>query len=186
MGANFDWTDMSILTLLAYFHRTGRDDFKAAGTTNPLIINRPAMENFTPYSALAGGALIGLASALLMLLIGRIAGISGIIGNAFPPYKRSDVGWSLFFLVGLLLGPLSARLINGDVTDIRIDTPLPVLIIAGLLVGYGTGLGGGCTSGHGVCGQARLSPRSLTATLAFMVVAGITVYIVRHLLVTGD
>jgi uncharacterized membrane protein YedE/YeeE len=144
------------------------------------------MENFTPYSALAGGALIGLASALLMLLIGRIAGISGIIGNAFPPYKRNDVGWSLFFLVGLLLGPLSARLIDGNVTDIRIDTPLPVLIIAGLLVGYGTGLGGGCTSGHGVCGLARLSPRSLAATLVFMIVAGITVFIMRHVVGAGD
>jgi uncharacterized membrane protein YedE/YeeE len=121
-----------------------------------------------------------------MLLIGRIAGISGIIGNAFPPYKSGNVGWSLFFLVGLLLGPLSARLIDGNVTDIRIDTPLPVLIIAGLLVGYGTGLGGGCTSGHGVCGLARLSPRSLAATLVFMVVAGITVYIVRHLIGAGD
>jgi uncharacterized membrane protein YedE/YeeE len=144
------------------------------------------MENFTPYSALAGGALIGLASALLMLLIGRIAGISGIIGNVFPPYKSGDVGWSLFFLVGLLLGPLSSRLIDSNSADIRIDTPLPVLIIAGLLVGYGTGLGGGCTSGHGVCGMARLSPRSIAATLVFMIVAGITVYIVRHVVGAGN
>ncbi len=143
------------------------------------------MENFTPYSALAGGALIGLAAALLMLFNGRIAGISGIIGNLLPPYQRSNVGWSLFFLGGLLLGALSSRLFDKNLTDIRIDMPLPVLLIAGLLVGYGTGLGGGCTSGHGVCGLARLSPRSAVATVVFMVVAGITVFIVRHLIGTG-
>ncbi|MDD5412703.1 MAG: YeeE/YedE family protein [Methylobacter sp.] len=138
------------------------------------------MENFTPYSALVGGALIGLSAALLMLLNGRIAGISGIIGRALPPHQRGDIGWRLFFLTGLLLGPLSSRLVVGNSDNIRIDTPLPVLIIAGLLVGYGTSLGSGCTSGHGVCGLARLSPRSAAATLIFMFVAGITVYIVRH------
>lgn len=143
------------------------------------------MENFTPYSALAGGALIGLSAALLMLLNGRIAGISSILGKAFPPSQRGDVLWRLFFLAGLVLGPLIARLIDGKLADIQIDTPLPVLIIAGLLVGYGTSLGGGCTSGHGVCGLARLSPRSVTATVVFMVVAGLTVYTVRHLLGTG-
>jgi hypothetical protein len=143
------------------------------------------MENFTPYSALAGGALIGVSAALLMLLNGRLAGISGIIGRALPPYQREDIGWRLFFLTGLLLGPLSARLVGGNLADIRIDASLPVLIIAGLLVGYGTGLGGGCTSGHGVCGLARFSPRSAAATLVFMAVAGITVYIVRHWIGAG-
>ena len=138
------------------------------------------MENFTPYPALAGGALIGLSASLLMLLNGRIAGISGIIGRALPPHQRGDIGWRLFFLTGLLLGPLSSRLVVGNSDNIRIDTPLPVLIIAGLLVGYGTSLGSGCTSGHGVCGLARLSPRSAAATLIFMFVAGITVYIVHH------
>lgn len=138
------------------------------------------MENFTPYPALAGGALIGLSASLLMLLNGRIAGISGIIGRALPPHQRGDIGWCLFFLTGLLLGPLSSRLVVGNSDNIRIDTPLPVLIIAGLLVGYGTSLGSGCTSGHGVCGLARLSPRSAAATLIFMFVAGITVYIVHH------
>jgi len=138
------------------------------------------MENFTPYSALAGGALIGLSAAFLMLLNGRIAGISGIIGRVLPPHQHGDIGWRLFFLTGLLLGPLSSRLVDGNVANIRMDTPLPVLVIAGLLVGYGTGLGGGCTSGHGICGLARLSPRSAAATLTFMVVAGITAYIVRH------
>ena len=102
------------------------------------------MENFTPYSALAGGALIGLSAALLLLLNGRIAGISGIFGKVFPPYQPGDVGWRLFFLGGLVFGPLISWLIDGKLADIRIDTPLPVLVIAGLLVGYGTSLGGGC------------------------------------------
>ena len=144
------------------------------------------MENFTPYSALAGGALIGLSAALLLLLNGRIAGISGIIGRALPPHQRGDVGWRLFFLAGLLFGPLILRLADGNVANIGIDTPWPILIIAGLLVGYGTGLGNGCTSGHGVCGLARLSPRSAAATVVFMAVAGITVYIVRHWLGAED
>lgn len=144
------------------------------------------MENFTPYSALAGGTLIGLSAALLMLLNGRIAGISGIFGKVFPPYQRGDVLWRVFFLGGLMLGPLISWLIDGKLADIRIDTPLPVLLIAGLLVGYGTSLGGGCTSGHGVCGLARLSPRSVAATVVFMVVAGMTVYSVRHWVGAGD
>ena len=138
------------------------------------------MENFTPYSALIGGALIGLSAALLLFLNGRIAGISGIVSKALFPEQRGDVGWRLFFLAGLVLGPLVSRLIDGNAVLFRIETSLPVLVIAGLLVGYGTGLGGGCTSGHGICGLARLSPRSALATVVFMVVAGITVYIVRH------
>lgn len=121
-----------------------------------------------------------------MLLNGRIAGISGIIGKALPPYHRGDIGWRLFFLTGLLLGSLGSRLVEGNAGNIHIDTSLPVLAIAGLLVGYGTGLGGGCTSGHGVCGLARLSARSAAATLVFMIAAGITVYIVRHWIGTGD
>ena len=138
------------------------------------------MENFTPYSALIGGALIGLSAALLLFLNGRIAGISGIVSKALFPEQRGDMGWRLFFLVGLVLGPLVSRLIDGNAVLFRIETSLPVLVIAGLLVGYGTGLGGGCTSGHGICGLARLSPRSALATVVFMVVAGMTVYIVRH------
>ena len=138
------------------------------------------MENFTPYSALIGGALIGLSAALLLFLNGRIAGISGIVGKALFPEQRGDVSWRMYFLVGLLLGPLVSRLIDGNAVLFRIETSLPVLVIAGLLVGYGTSLGGGCTSGHGICGLARLSPRSALATVVFMVVAGMTVYIVRH------
>ena len=138
------------------------------------------MENFTPYSALIGGALIGLSAALLLFLNGRIAGISGIVGKALFPEQRGDVSWRMFFLAGLLLGPLVSRLIEGNAVLFRIETSLPVLVIAGLLVGYGTSLGGGCTSGHGICGLARLSARSALATVVFMVVAGMTVYIVRH------
>ena len=138
------------------------------------------MENFTPYSALIGGALIGLSAALLLFLNGRIAGISGIVGKALYPEQRGDVGWRMFFLAGLIVGPLVLRWINGNAVLFRLETPLPVLVIAGLLVGYGTSLGGGCTSGHGICGLARLSPRSALATVIFMVVAGMTVYIVRH------
>ena len=138
------------------------------------------MENFTPYSALIGGALIGLSAALLLFLNGRIAGISGIVGKALFPEQRGDVSWRMYFLVGLLLGPLVSRLIDGNAVLFRIETSLPVLVIAGLLVGYGTSLGGGCTSGHGICGLARLSPRSALATVVFMVAASITVYIVRH------
>jgi len=138
------------------------------------------MENFTPYSALIGGALIGLSAALLLFLNGRIAGISGIVGKALFPEQRGDVSWRMYFLAGLLLGPLISRLIDGNAVLFRIETSLPVLVIAGLLVGYGTSLGGGCTSGHGICGLARLSPRSALATVVFMVVAGMTVYIVRH------
>jgi uncharacterized membrane protein YedE/YeeE len=138
------------------------------------------MENFTPYSALIGGALIGLSAALLLFLNGRIAGISGIVGKALFPEQRGDVGWRMFFLAGLVLGPLVLRLINGNAVLFRIETSLPVLVLAGLLVGYGTSLGVGCTSGHGICGLARLSPRSALATVIFMIVAGMTVYIVRH------
>ena len=138
------------------------------------------MENFTPYSALIGGALIGLSAALLLFLNGRIAGISGIVGKALYPEQRGDVGWRMFFLAGLVLGTLVLRLINGNAVLFHIETSLPVLVIAGLLVGYGTSLGGGCPSGHGICGLARLSPRSALATVIFMVVAGMTVYIVRH------
>ncbi|TAN64682.1 MAG: YeeE/YedE family protein, partial [Methylobacter sp.] len=101
------------------------------------------MENFSPYSALSGGLLIGLSAALLMLLNGRIAGISGIISRTLPPYQRGDTAWRVFFLTGLLLGSLGSRLVDQNVADIRIDTPLSVLLIAGLLVGYGTSLGSG-------------------------------------------
>ncbi|WP_442498009.1 YeeE/YedE family protein [Methylobacter sp. sgz302048] len=137
------------------------------------------MENFTPYSALAGGGLIGLSAGLLWLFNGRVAGISGITGGLFSSRSR-DIGWRLCFLAGLLLGPLMFRAVGDETASLHISPSLAVLSIAGLLVGYGTGLGNGCTSGHGICGLTRLSPRSVAATLTFMTVAAVTVYIVRH------
>ena len=132
----------------------------------------------TVLSALGGGALIGLAAALLLFTNNRTAGISGIAAGILPPWQR-DTGWRLWFLAGLVLSAPLWKLLGGSV-HLQIDAPLTVLAIAGLLVGYGTRLGGGCTSGHGICGIARLSQRSIVATLIFMTTAGITVYLVRH------
>jgi uncharacterized membrane protein YedE/YeeE len=129
--------------------------------------------------ALAGGALIGLAAAMLYLLVGRIAGVSGIVGGLLPP-ASGDTRWRVAFVLGLLAGPLLAVLLTGRSGVGAPAAPLPVLIVAGLLVGVGTALGGGCTSGHGVCGIARLSPRSLAATGIFIAVAVATVFVVRH------
>ena len=137
------------------------------------------MENFTPYSALLGGGLIGLASAVLLLLNGRIAGISGILGNLLQP-GGNDLGWRVAFVAGLIVGPIIFQLAAGHWLSVTIEPNIPLLIAAGLLVGFGTNLGSGCTSGHGVCGIARLSTRSITATVVFMLAGIITVYIVRH------
>lgn len=136
--------------------------------------------NFTPYAALAGGALIGLSASLLMLANDRIAGVSGILGGLFTP-APGDRGWRIAFLVGLLLGPVAVGLLGGEVPLPQFQTGPFGMIAAGLLVGFGVRLGAGCTSGHGVCGLARLSPRSLAATLIFMTVAVATVYLLRHL-----
>lgn len=135
---------------------------------------------FTPLSALAGGALIGLAAGLLAAGNGRVAGISGIIGDLLRP-ATPDRGWRLAFIIGLFAAP-TAWLLFHQLPPIEIHAGLPTLIIAGLLVGLGTRYGAGCTSGHGVCGLSRLSPRSLVATLAFMASGFATVYVVRHLL----
>ncbi|WP_024299931.1 YeeE/YedE family protein [Methylomicrobium lacus] len=143
------------------------------------------MENFTPFSALAGGLLIGLSSALFLLLNGRRAGISGIAGDLFS-FRCVNPGWRLCFLAGLVLGPLLIGKTGWLPVDVQVNDSLPLMAAAGLLVGYGTSLGSGCTSGHGICGLARLSKRSLAATLTFMLSAGITVYIARHLLGAGS
>ena len=139
------------------------------------------MENFTPVSALAGGVLIGAAAALLWVMNGRIAGISGIVGGLTQP-ARGDVGWRVAFLVGMVVAPLAYAVVAGSVVPATIASPLPLLVAGGLLVGFGTRLGSGCTSGHGICGMARLSPRSIIATLTFMAAAFLTVFIVRHVL----
>ncbi|MCH2555770.1 MAG: YeeE/YedE family protein [Alcanivorax sp.] len=135
---------------------------------------------FTPWSALLGGLLIGTAAGGLWLLMGRIAGISGILGGLLPPVP-GDRRWRLAFLAGLLLSPWLYLAVAGP-APVRVSASLPVLILAGLLVGYGTRLGSGCTSGHGVCGLSRWSLRSLVATLLFMGAGFATVYVTRHLL----
>ncbi|CNH59605.1 putative transmembrane protein [Yersinia thracica] len=135
--------------------------------------------NFTPYSALAGGALLGLTVTILWLCNGRIAGISGILGGLLPP-KVGDISWRIAFILGLIAAPVIYSLFAA-LPVIQIDAGLPVLIVAGLLVGIGTRYGAGCTSGHGVCGLARFSPRSLLATLSFMFAGFATVWLVRHL-----
>lgn len=136
------------------------------------------MEDFTPVSGFAGGLLIGLAVVLLLALNGRIAGISGILGGLLTR-KGTDRGWRALFVAGLLLGVCAYVLATGDLS-VTVEASLPVLVVAGLLVGFGTRLGSGCTSGHGLCGMARLSRRSVTATAVFFGVAIVTVFLVRH------
>ncbi|MES2356431.1 MAG: YeeE/YedE family protein [Pseudomonadota bacterium] len=136
--------------------------------------------HFTPWASLAGGILIGLATAIFVLLNGRIAGISGILGGLLRPMK-GDIGWRLAFLGGLLIAPLAFS-IAAPLPAVTINANTVLLIVAGLLVGVGTRYGSGCTSGHGVCGISRLSPRSLVATVAFMLAGFITVFIARHLI----
>lgn len=135
--------------------------------------------HFTPWSSFAGGILIGCAAAMLILLNGRIAGVSGIAGRLLAG-ERGDIAWRVAFLLGLLLAPVAFRLF-GRLPFPRIDAGFGTLVVAGLLVGVGTSYGSGCTSGHGVCGLSRLSPRSLVATLAFMAAGMATVFFVRHL-----
>lgn len=134
---------------------------------------------FTPWTALIGGMLIGLAAAMFALLNGRIAGISGVLGGLFKP-TRGDIGWRLAFIGGLVGASLVYRLF-AVLPAVQIDASYAALVVAGLLVGVGTRYGSGCTSGHGVCGLSRLSPRSLVATLSFMGAGFVTVYVVRHL-----
>ncbi len=139
------------------------------------------MENFTPLSGLIGGLLIGSAAALLLLLNGRISGISGVVGGLLAP-KSGDGGWRVVFVAGLLLGAFVYMLATGGAVPVKIEASQPVLVAAGLLVGFGTQLGSGCTSGHGLCGIARLSRRSIVATSVFFAVAMLTVFLTRHVL----
>jgi uncharacterized membrane protein YedE/YeeE len=139
------------------------------------------VENFTPISGLIGGLLIGLATALMMLFNGQIAGISGIVGSMLAR-KASEVGWRAVFVAGLLLGAFLYMLATGGAMSVRVQSSLPVMVVAGLLVGFGTRLGAGCTSGHGVSGIARFSRRSIVATLVFMGSGIITVLLTHHAL----
>lgn len=139
--------------------------------------------NFTPWASLSGGILLGVASAFFILVNGRVLGISGILGGLLPP-KLGDAGWRIAFLLGMLAAPLVYGLVapEGFVKAPTIDAGFATIVAAGLLVGLGTRFGSGCTSGHGVCGLSRLSPRSLVATLAFMGAGFAMVFVVRHVL----
>lgn len=139
------------------------------------------IENFTPVSGAIGGVLIGLAAAMLLAGAGRIAGVSGIAGGLLARVP-GDNAWRALFLAGLILGAAVYQLVTSAPLDVRIDVAAPLLITAGFLVGFGTRLGSGCTSGHGVCGIARFSLRSVVATLVFMGVAVITTFVLRHVL----
>jgi uncharacterized protein len=138
---------------------------------------------FEPVSAAIGGALIGLSAALMMLLTGRIAGISGILGGAFTA-PTGDRSWRFDFIIGLIAAALIAPFLGFGMPAVTMPA-WPVIAAAGLLIGFGTRLGSGCTSGHGVCGIARLSPRSLAATAIFMAVAVATVFVTRHVIGGG-
>ncbi len=139
--------------------------------------------NFTPWMSLGGGILLGIASAVFILVNGRILGISGILGGLLAP-KTGDVGWRIAFVLGMLAAPMTLSLLTPDdfLSAPRIDADYVMIVIAGLLVGYGTRLGSGCTSGHGVCGLPRLSPRSMVATGLFMAAGFAIVFVIRHLL----
>lgn len=141
-----------------------------------------AATEFTPIASAAGGALIGIAAVLLMLLSGRIAGVSGIVGRLLPPYRGGGFPEALAFVLGLVAAPLVYTAATLEPVAQTVSDNFPLMIAAGLLVGFGAGLSGGCTSGHGVCGLARLSPRSLAATLTFMATGFATVFVLRHVI----
>jgi len=140
------------------------------------------MTEFTPWASLIGGAMIGLSAVLLMLWEGRIAGISGIAGRLLPPYRDGAFLSRLGFIGGIVAAPLLISLASGTPVSQTISSNVPLMIVAGLLVGFGSVWGNGCTSGHGVCGLSRLSPRSIVATATFMATAFITVFVVRHVI----
>ncbi len=139
------------------------------------------MEDFTPISGFAGGLLIGLAVALMLLLNGRVAGISGIAGGLLTLRLR-DTAWRAAFVAGLVLGALTYLSTVDQTTPVRVLASPPAILVGGLLVGFGTRMGSGCTSGHGLCGVARLSRRSVVATATFFGVAMLTVFVTRHIL----
>lgn len=137
------------------------------------------MDSFTPISSLIGGMLIGVAVTLLMLFSGRVAGISGILGGIFP-IKSGDTLWRIAFLAGLVFSPVLYSILASQSPIIIFPVSTPFLVLGGLLVGVGTQLGSGCTSGHGICGISRLSIRSIIATVIFMCTAALTVFFIRH------
>lgn len=137
---------------------------------------------FTPWASLGGGVLIGTASVLLMLLRGRIMGATGILAGLLSPSNRDEFAWRAVILAGMISGPLVVFAVSGAMPVVQVPMSTPMLVIGGLIVGVGVTFGSGCTSGHGVCGMARLSPRSVVATLTFMIFTALTVYVLRHVL----
>lgn len=140
------------------------------------------MFEWVSIESISGGVLIGSVSVLLMLVLGRVAGVSGIVSGLLPPTDWPQLAWRAAFVVGLVVAPFVYREFVGSVPEIGVPTTTPWLVVGGLCVGFGTVLGSGCTSGHGVCGLARLSARSLVAVTVFMSVAGLTVFFIRHAL----
>lgn len=137
---------------------------------------------FTPVQSLAGGALIGLASVILMGSLGRILGATGILAGILQPSSRYDWFWRVAMLAGMVTGPFIVLLFSGQMPAVEVPVSMPMLLVGGFIVGVGVTYGSGCTSGHGVCGMARLSPRSIVATLSFMIATIITVFIIRHVI----
>lgn len=137
---------------------------------------------FTPFQSLGGGALIGLAAVLLMATLGRVMGATGILAGLLHPSGLSDWSWRAAVVLGMVSGPVVVLMVTGQMPAVRVPVSTTMLVVGGFIVGIGVTFGSGCTSGHGVCGMARLSPRSITATLTFMVATGITVFIIRHVL----
>lgn len=137
---------------------------------------------FTPWASLAGGVLIGLAAVLLMGSLGRIMGATGVLSGLIQPQSASEFSWRAALLAGMVSGPVIYWAVTGGMPAIEVPVSTPALVLGGLIVGLGVTFGSGCTSGHGVCGMARLSPRSIAATLTFMIFTGLTVYIIRHVI----
>lgn len=140
------------------------------------------MTDFTPVAALVGGGLIGLSAVLLMAGVGRIMGATGIVQGVFAPANGRDLSWRLALLAGMMTAPFLWLLFSGDLPEIQVPMNTATLIVGGLLVGVGVTFGSGCTSGHGVCGMARLAPRSIAATAVFMIFTALTVYVSRHVI----
>ncbi|WP_245780881.1 YeeE/YedE family protein [Litoreibacter janthinus] len=137
---------------------------------------------FTPWQSLSGGVLIGAASVMLMATLGRVMGATGILAGLFSPSSMSDWTWRAAVLLGMISGPIAVLAITGQMPAVQVPISTTMLVIGGFIVGIGVTFGSGCTSGHGVCGMARLSPRSIAATVMFMLTTGITVYVIRHVL----
>ena len=138
--------------------------------------------SFTPWASLTGGALIGISATLLMLFLGRIMGATGIVAGALQPSSGEDFTWRAALIAGMITGPAALWLVTGEMPAVEVPVSTAALVAGGLIVGVGVTFGSGCTSGHGVCGMARLSPRSIAATLTFMATTFITVFVVRHVL----